>query len=207
MKYTLIVIAILQLSIFACKDSSPVNPKVPTDVEVVASPVPTGTPLAVSGEITLKPVEYYTTDAERKLIAKVQVKMNEVVQSDCFYNFMASRKMIQTDGKTSKQVADEFRNARGSIPVQFYYSRFTSTRAYRQPPYNTIYINRKYIGVDSDLCDVAGTFAHESIGHSLLNFGHDQGWSASREYSVPYSSDHAFASEPYSMSDSGGCCK
>lgn len=195
---------ILLIALSACKNSKVENVPVPS-IEPIVTPSPE-IPLK-SGGVTLVPDEYYTTKDERILIAKAEKKMNEVVQSNCFYNFMAKRKMIQTNGKTPEQVASEFVSAKGTIPVQFYYSRFTSTRAYRQPPSNTIHINRKFIGPDSDLCEVAGTFAHESIGHSLLNYEHDMQWSASREFSVPYSSDHAFASEPYSMSDSGGCCK
>lgn len=202
-KYLLLVLLITQ-SCSTLKNSQTSQVDVPPVLSPTATP--SSVPSAMGG-VTFAPDEYYTTKPERELIAKAAKKMNEVVHSDCYFNFMSHRKFIQVDGKTSLQVATEFKNASGTIPVQFYYSRWTSAIAYRQPPGNTIYLNRKFIGAGSDICDVAGTLAHESIGHSLLNYGHDYNWSASREYSAPYSSDHAFANEPYSGSESGGCCK
>lgn len=176
-------------------------------VEPTPTPVVASTPIVAAspGEISFQAVEYYTTKAERELIAKAAAKANEIKKTDCYYNFIANRKMIQTQGKPTKQIADEIRALTGVVPVKFYYA-FNSASAYRSPPSMTINLNRRWIGSNSDVCDVAGTLLHESL-HALKDFEHDFYWSASREFSVPYSSDHAFAKEPYSQSDSGGCCK
>lgn len=201
------IFLVLLIALASCKTSTPEKVPSPSVEPIATVPIPSpvgGT--VTNGYVKLVPDEYYTTKAERELIKKAEAKSNEVRTSDCTFNFISKRKMIQTDGRTPLQVATEVKAMSGSVPVQFYYSRFTSARAYRNEGEPTIYLNRKFIGPNSNLCEVAGTINHESL-HSLKNFGHDFNWSASREYSVPYSYDHAFAPEAYSMSDSGGCCK
>lgn len=190
MKYTIIIIAILQLSIFACKDSSSVNPKVPPSVEAVASPVPIVTPIAGSGEITLKPVENYTTAQERAIIKQAEKKLNEVKKSKCLQNFIASRKMIQTQNKTSMQVADHISSLSGSVDVSMYFRKFTSAVAYREPPELKINLNRKYFYAGLPVCEWVSTILHESL-HALADYEHDYQWNAQRDYSVPYSANFA----------------
>ncbi len=209
---SIILITLLQLSILGCATTQPIQELpvlVPPETKPTATPVPT-TPVVdpgvVAGEVKFSPVEYYTTASEKVLIGKAQAKANEVKNSDCYFNFIANRKMIQTQGNTNTFVAKQIRALNGTVPVEFYFARFTSARAYRSPPSKTIHLNRKFIGTNSELCDVAGTILHESL-HALLEYDHDFEWSPSREFSVPYSSDHAFADEAYSQSNSGGCCK
>lgn len=186
MKYTLIVIAILQLSIFGCSS----NPKVPTEPEVVASPVPTGTPLAGSGEITLNPIEYYTTAQERTIIKQAEKKLNEVKKSKCVHDFLSQRKMIQTQGKTSEQVADHIASLGGSVDVVMYYRKFTSAVAYREPPELKINLNRKFFYASLPICQWVSTILHESL-HALAEYEHDYNYSPSRDYSVNYSANFA----------------
>lgn len=161
----------------------------------IAEPViiPSGTP----GKIQFAPVEYYTTKAERLKIASAGQKLNEVVQSQCFHDFMASRKLIQTHGLTPEQVALTLQRTSGTVPVKFYYARFSSAVAYRSPPAMEININRKYFGSTSPDCELASTFGHESLGHALNGFDHDYKWNAQRDFSVPYSINAAFTK----------CCK
>lgn len=192
------VLGLLLLS--ACQTTPTVKDPLPI-IEPIVSPSPD----TLSWAVIYKPVDYYTTLAERAFIVKVGKKTNEVKSTDCVYNFISKRKMIQTNGKTSQQVADDIRNLTGIVPVEFYHA-FNSARAFRNAGDPTIHINRRWIGVNSDVCEVAATFIHESL-HALKEYDHDYKWSPSREFSVPYSADHAFASEPYSGSDSGGCCK
>lgn len=205
MKY--IFLALLFLN--ACKNSTLEN-KVPSAVDPIATASPTITPnggIVTTGLIHFIPDANHTTSEQRKLIASVEAKANEVKNSDCVHSFLSARKMIQTDGKTYLQVANEVRAASGNIPVKFYYTRFGSAVAYREPPSLTIHLNSRFYGSWSTVCEVVSVLLHESVGHSLLNFDHDYKWSASREYSVPYSINHAVDTGSYSMSDSGGCCK
>lgn len=171
--------------------------------EPSATPLPSASPSV--GGVTFVPLKDYTTEAEKAYVAKVAVKMNETGYNQCTYNFIKNRNMIQTNGKTPLQVADHLMSLKGSINVGFYYSWFTSARAYRDG--DNIWLNRKFIGVDSDLCETASTFDHEGRGHALGLYDHDFNWSPSREYSVPYSIDHAYFTNSYSQSPSGGCCK
>ena len=43
-----------------------------------------------------------------------------------------------------------------------------------------------YFNDSTKICEWAATMAHESIGHSLGNYGHQYKWSVTREYTVPY---------------------
>ena len=203
----ILIFALLVIS--ACRES-PITVPAPSPtpsatVTPSASPSPSASP--AFGMVHFAPVNYYTTPEQRKLIANAEAKVNEMKNSDCVYNFIKNRKLIQTDGKTPTQVADEIRAASGTIPVEFYYNRWGSAVAYREPPSLTIHLNSRFYGSWSSVCEVVSVLLHESVGHSLLNYDHDFNWSPSREYSVPYSINHAVDTGTYSMSESAGCCK
>lgn len=129
-------------------------------------------------------------------IAKAGELVNRVVQGECFYKFLSRRPMIQTEGRNSLEVVEHLRSLHGVVPVVMYYRRMgrfgTSAVAYRQPPSKAINLNRAYFSEGLPLWRWASTMAHESIGHSLGEYGHDFKWSPSREFSVPYSINHAF---------------
>lgn len=166
---------------------------VPTSEEVVVSPVSSTDPSVDSGEITLTPDQYYSTEAERKAIAAAQIKLNEIKNSKCFEDFITARKMIQTGNRTSEQVAKHLKAISGNVKVNMYYRRFTSAVAYRQPPSMEINLNRNYFHPSMDICkEWASTIGHESLGHSLGDYDHDYNWSPERDYSVPYSINQAF---------------
>lgn len=143
---------------------------------------------AGQGQIEFEPVKYYATTQEAKLIVEAGKKLNETVQSQCFYDFIKNRKMIQTKGQTSEQVARHIQSIKGKVPVVMYYRKFTSAVAYRQPPELTINLNRKYFYSGLPLCDWASTMLHESL-HSLANYEHSFNWTPERDYSVPYSAN------------------
>ena len=167
--------------------------------EPVASPSPiaSASPIPITNVqgITFKPVDYYTTEAEREKIKRVGALVNRVFQSQCFADFMGKRKLIQTGGRTPPQVAEFIQSLTGVVPVEMYSRcmRFnvfkcpapTSAVAYRNPGSPTIHLNRAAFWTNQPDCTWAKTQAHESL-HSY-GFDHDFEWSPSRSYSVPYS--------------------
>jgi hypothetical protein len=188
MKYILIIIALFQLS--ACfKSSTPVH--VPQVEETASSSVSIPhVEVEVGAAIKLIPVEYYSTAEERKTITQVEHKLNAVTSSKCLHDFIAARKMIQTQNKTSKEVADDIASLSGSVSVVMYYSRFSSAMAYRQPPELKINLNRKFFNASTPICEWVSTVLHESL-HALKNYEHDFKWNAQRDYSVNYSANFA----------------
>lgn len=174
---------------------------VPTEDVSTPTPAPTNPPLPV--ELGVVNVKLIPTDGlkdyEITLVKKAQAKMNQVVQSQCFYDYISNRKMIQTNGMTPKQVAEFLQNMKGDVPVAFFYkamrTRFnpfgSTVVAVRYPPSPQINFNRAYYGEDSDLCEFSGTAFHET-SHSLGDFEHEYYETPTRVYSVPYSINAAF---------------
>ena len=158
------------------------SPSPTASIVIAPLPISSGSP-----KVVFSPVDYYTTPAERVKILSAGIKANEVVQSQCFHDFIANRKLIQTNGRTPQEVADHLQSLSGVVPVRMYYSAFTSAMAYRQPPELAINLNRKFFNTSQSDCYWAATLGHESIGHSLGGYGHDFNYSPSRSYSVPYS--------------------
>lgn len=192
------------VSAFSRRAPAPV-PSVTPSAAPSSAPTPAVSPLpGLPGHVTLAPVDYYTTPAEREKIAAVQGKLNAVVQSQCFHDFMAHRALIQTNGLTAPQVADRLQSLGGIVPVVMYYRRFTSAVAYRNVGDDTININRRFFSVDTPTCQWAATVGHESLGHSLGGYDHDFNWSLSRSFSVPYSIGGADHSQGGSAFDA--CC-
>lgn len=154
-------------------------------------PIPTG-----RGYLTFAPVDYYSTKAERVKIKAAEIKVNQVIQSSCFADFMLGRKLIQTGGRSRAQVVAHIQGMRDTVPVNMYYRRMggiggTSAVAFREPPEKDINLNRAYFSLGLSTCEWASTIAHESL-HAIGEYGHDFNWSPSRDYSVPYSANSAF---------------
>lgn len=172
---------------------------------VTTSPVPAGT-----AYVTFAPVEYYSTPAERTKIKSAELVLNRTIQSACFRDFMAGRKLIQTNGRTPAQVAAHLQSLTGTVPVNMY-SRClgawpcTSAVAYRQPPSMAINLNRNAFYPSMTDCAWAKTLGHESLGHSLGGYDHDYDWSPSRSFSVPYSIGGADKAQGGDAFDA--CCK
>lgn len=198
MKYTLAVFAfILILPAYGMKKRRLEAPEPQPSVSVSPLPVSTPSPLPTGrGHIALEPDTYYSTASERTKIKKAEIKVNQVIQSECFSKFMSTRKLLQTNGRTPAQVVAHIQSLKDTVPVNMYYRRMggiggTSAVAYRQPPEKDVNLNRAYFGIVLSDCEWASTLAHESL-HAIGEYGHDFNWSPSREYSVPYSVNHSF---------------
>lgn len=180
--------------------------------DAIIVPLPSMTPIVTPlpdsplGGVTFEPVEYYTTKDQRAKIIKSGAKMNQVIQSQCFRDFMVNRKLIDTNGRTPEQVADHLQSLSGVIPVEMYDpGRFSSAVAYRSPPSLTIHLSYRYFNTSMSDCEWAATIAHESLGHSLGNYDHSYKWNLARSFSIPYSLGGADQSQGGSAFDK--CCK
>lgn len=144
------------------------------------------------GSVTFKPLVKYTTATERAIIERASLKVNEVIASQCFKNFMLSRAMIETNNRTSSEVYSHIASLRGLVDVSMYFKRWSSAIAYRQPPSLKINLNRNYFTASKNNCQWASTMAHEGLGHSLGGYSHSFYDNANRDRSVPYSLNAAF---------------
>ncbi len=153
-----------------------------------ATPAPSVTPSPIGvGDILFVPDMKFNSKLEAEKILSAGKKLNEVRKSQCFFNAIKNRKMIETNGKTSEEVAIHLQSVSGSIPVQWYLARFTSAVAYRNVGSPIIHFNRKYFSYKSSDCSIASTLGHEALGHVLGEYGHSFKWTKERDYSVPYS--------------------
>lgn len=152
----------------------------------------------------------YATSKESDLIGKASLKLNEVVKSACFNDFMTKAKLKQTNGRTNSQVLTHLLSFNEVVQVKMYYKKWgdcitcTTAVAYRQPPEKKINLNSSFFTEKRSICRWAATMAHESLGHSLGNYDHSYKWSVDREYSVPYKIGGA--KEQYGSSAFEECC-
>lgn len=205
MKMFMVWISVVLFSVGACAASKK-QPQAPTIVSVsispspapVASPQPSPSPsLITSNKLTFAPVDYYTTPAERVKIKAAETVVNQVIQSKCFYTFMSTRNLIQTNSRTPVQVAARLQSLSGVVPVQMYtrcmsFNLFkcpspTTAVAYRNVGDPTIHLNRAWFQTTDSDEEWAATMAHEGVGHALGGYDHDFNWSPSRSFSIPYS--------------------
>lgn len=200
MKKLSLLLVLLSLNAFAVGKHRPIPAPVPSVApsampSVIPSEAPSPAPsvIPVGGNVILAPDDYYTTPAQRVKILAGGKKMNEVIQSQCFADFMTARQMINTKGKTSSEVTADLQSLSGTIPVVMYYAPLSKAMAYRQPPSLTIHLNTKYYGTGNSDCDYASVIAHESVGHSLGSYEHTYKWTPTRPFSVPYSINSAFS--------------
>lgn len=147
--------------------------------------------------VSFIPDAKYTNPTDKAMIHSAEKKVNEVIKTRCFHDFMANRKMIQTKNLSSAEVADQISNLSGLIGVSMHFKRWTSAVAFREPNSLKINLNRKYFTASTKLCSWASTMAHEALGHALGNFEHSFYQTKDRDYSVPYSINAAF----------DACCK
>jgi len=179
---------ILAVAIYGCAT----NQKKTESVSIIADSVDKVTPASpptLSG-VTFIPV---SNDKDEILfVTAASDKVNEVVQSKCFSDFMLSRDLIQTKGQSNQEVVNTLKSAKGKINVKFYRKRFTSEMAVRYVPSTDINFNRVYWTGNTKVCEWASTLAHEGLGHALGNYDHDFRYSKSRDFSVPYSINKAF---------------
>lgn len=156
-------------------------------------------------KVDFLPIDKYSTVKERELIAKASLKVSETVASGCFKDFLLSARLLETKGQTNAQVLSNILGMIDKVEVKIYTKWGSSAIAYRQPPEKSINLNRSYFNESKSPCRWAATMAHESLGHSLGNYGHSYKWTVEREYSVPYKLGGA--SDKYGGNAFSKCCK
>jgi hypothetical protein len=166
---------------------------------------PPKTEIAKVFKVKFSPAEKYASKKEIEMIEKATVKVNETVASGCFKDFILSTKLKETNGRNNLQVLEHIQGMNDVVPVKIYTKIGSSAIAYRQPPEKTINLNRSYFNESKSPCRWAATMAHESLGHSLGNYGHSYKWNIDREYSVPYKLGGAM--EKYGGNAFSKCCK
>jgi hypothetical protein len=199
--YKILILALLTY-IVSCSTLKPssdqVQSQVPPDQDTASKPVPNETPISDVdfGAVIFSPVDGYATAQEKAMIKKAGELVNNTLHSQCFRDYMASRRLIQTKNLSNKEVIEQISRLSGLVAVSMYFNRWSSAMAYRQPPELKINLNRKYFSASGKACEWASTMAHETM-HALLNFEHSFKWTPEREFSVPYSTGMAVDS----------CCK
>jgi hypothetical protein len=118
--------------------------------------------------------------AQLKLAEK---KVNEVLCSPCFADFMLKRKLINTKGKSNTQVINDLRSTPLTVPAEIYYAD-NRVVGYRQPPSPVIHSNGKFAW-GSTPCNRGSNLIHE--WSHVRGYGHSFKPTKSRPYSVPYS--------------------
>jgi len=156
-------------------------------------PLPTKPPPeTMVSKVTFEPDKNYSTEKEREIILKAADKLEEVIRSQCFVDFMRSAKLLETNGRTNEEVLNHLLGMKDVVPVKVYSKKWgdcltcTSAVAYRSPPSKTINLNRSFFTAARPICRWAATMAHEALGHALGNYGHSSDWNVNREYTVPY---------------------
>lgn len=167
------------------------------------------------GDVVFVPNPKYSTTAQRKTIAAAGLKMNEVVQSQCFLDWMGKQTVMnETNGRSKEVVIGHLRAITDSVGVKMYYKCMsrswkcplpTSAVAYRQPPEKIINLNTAKFNSSQSICRWAATMAHEALGHALGNYGHSSEWSRYREDTVPYLLSGR--KPQYGGDVFGACCK
>lgn len=182
MKHLLITLLLCSTAIAGGKKAPPIEtdpiPEPSPSVEVSPSPVLNGYQFVCVGCVK----------AEVKKVADAQLKVNEVIQSKCFSDFMLKWGLIERNGKTPAGVIADLRAQNLKIPAHYYYSR-GKVVGYRNPPYPDIYMNRKfhdYYGV----CDTASNMAHEAS--HVAGYDHPFNQTPTRGKTVPYAINNAF---------------
>lgn len=135
------------------------------------------------------------TDLEAKKVQAAAKKVQEVIASQCFSDWMIRQKMNETNGRSPAEVVSHIRSLQDEAPVRIYFRCMkrgfrcpipTSAVAYRQPPEKAINLNRAAFTLRTSDCRWAATMAHEALGHSLGNYRHSMEWTREREDTVPY---------------------
>jgi len=153
-------------------------------------PKPSPSPIPETRYVEYVANSYYATPQERVKIDTAAALVNKLKNGKCVHSFLKNRKMIQTGGRTPLQVAEDIRSFTGTVPVKMYYRAEGLAIAYRNVGSPTIHFNRRAFTQKTPLCTWVSTMFHETA-HSLGEYGHDMNWSPSREFSVPYSINHA----------------
>jgi len=199
MKFTFIIIAILQLSILGCKNSAPIS-QVPSESIPVSTPIASEPPKATEvGTVnTITFVCKACNDKEKAMLPKMQAKLNDIIKSQCFADHIIEKKfssrLEQTNGMTREQVVNHIKTTSvKDIPLVFYYPSWRQSKnvvGYTYPDAPEIYLNRLFRDSDSwGLCAEISNAIHE-VTHKQ-GFDHDYKATERRPFSVPYRSNYA----------------
>jgi hypothetical protein len=123
------------------------------------------------------------TRDEISRVRRAEIRVNELIWSQCFERFFMTRGLVQTNGLAPEAVINQIRFSAVLIPVTYYQAN-DGLVGYRNPPDPTIYFNRRAPGRGSD-CFEASNAGHEAL--HVLGYGHDYYATPRRPYSVPYS--------------------
>ncbi len=156
-------------------------------------PIPIEIPTTGVGHVGFDPVKNYSAK-DLAALRKAEVLSNELLQSQCFSDFMIKRALIQTGGKTPMQVVEHLKTRNLTVPVTMYYSR-KNVVGYRNVGSPIVYTNLKF-HAGSTACARASNLTHE-WSHvpdetTGIGYGHDYKATRQRPYSVPYSINAAF---------------
>lgn len=191
-KRDVIIFALISLFALSCSSLRVVN-NVPSTPKVIApdESMKANPPEVPSGAITFKVLNASPSQADR--IMKAGEIMNRIIKTQCFHDYMMSRKMIQTNGRKNEEVVNHVSSLFGRISVSMYFRKLTSAMAYAEKELLKLNLNAKYFGASTNQCTLASTLGHEAIGHILGGYSHDFKYSPARDYSVPYSIGFAIA--------------
>lgn len=180
MKRLILALLLLCQVAYGFGGKKPVPQPTPTPT-ISPTPVVTDPPVDTGTRIHFGPIKANDKETARVLAAEGLIR--DAIAGPCFERYFLKRKLIQTNGMTNAQVIEFVRRATASIPVVYYYAN-NSTVGYRQPPEDTIYINRKFHNSYGNCAEASGN-GHEAL--HVLGFGHDFKRTARRPYSIPYS--------------------
>lgn len=193
MRNSIIVLAILLVANAVIAGGRKPQPEPSPSAIVSPTPHPVPSPIVVESPKP-EPIGGYKftcvgcVKAEIKKVADAQLKVNEIIQSKCFGDFMLKWGLIDRGGRTPMEVIEHLRKQNLNIPAHYYYSR-GKVVGYRNPPYPDIYMNRKfhdYYGV----CDTASNMAHESS--HVAGYDHPFNSTPTRGHTIPYAINNAF---------------
>lgn len=188
---------LIQIILFTLSSCSLVNHKTSKPVDLVSSSEETpthtssGTPSVKESHKPFLVVSKFTgfNKSTIEKLKKATVKIDEVFASDCFEDFMVKRNLIQTNGKSNKEVVEHLRSTQAKVELVYYYKWFSKVHGYTYPNTDKIWLNGKY-HTGTTVCSEASNLAHE--GSHKVGYGHDFKATKRRPYSVPYSINAAW---------------
>lgn len=124
-----------------------------------------------------------------------QYKMQEVIDSQCFYDYMTGKILDRRNGRTKEEVVAHIRSFSGPVGITQYSTSAKVVGYTYQPSYfekrgqePQIWVNKR-IQQGMKVCARASNIAHE-ISHNKGGYSHVGG--KKDQNSVPYSINHAF---------------
>lgn len=153
-------------------------------------------PIDKSGPLRFEMKSVMPNDPSVDIVSKADALIRKTIFGKCFENKLLARNdMIQTEGRTPKQVLEHVRSFSGQIRVVMYYRCMsfnlfkcpfpTSAVAFNEPPSRIINLNRAYFTTVTPPSRWGSTMLHEA-SHAIGGYTHDFEPTARRPHSVPY---------------------